>query len=45
MSEGLSMSPSFLQSSVPLFSHRVFTFLQAWGWVFEPHQLVGIRRD
>lgn len=38
------MSLAFLGSFVPQFSRRVFTILQAWGWVFEPHQLVGTRR-
>lgn len=38
------MSPTFPGSFVPWFSCRVFTILQAWGWVFEPHQLVGTRR-
>lgn len=38
------MSLAFLGSSVPRFSCKVFTFLQAWDWVFEPHQLVDIRR-
>lgn len=41
---GLVMSAAFLQAVCPRAPCLVFTFLRAWGWVFEPHQPVGVRR-